>query len=803
MGNQTLFPPQKEVMEYGFLETGFHCLLNMATGSGKTYLAEYAIKRCIEKGFKAIYLTPLKALADEKYENWKSELTNTNIGIFTGDIINEPANKIPCSYDKAQLYIMTPERFDACLRNWRRHWHWIPDIDLLVVDELHLLSDPQRGPRLEGAITRLQRINPFARVLGLSATMPNAEEISDWLHGVHYASNWRQIPLEKRIARFNKPQEKYPILLNEAKKCIEKGGKSLIFANSRSRTQSVAEFLSENGINATYHHAGLNKEDRTKTEQAFRSGKISALVTTSTLEMGLNLPARQVIIFDSCVFNGTGFSPLPVSNFMQRAGRAGRPGLDSKGEVILIMPKWVGGADNYINEICEPIMSHLDKERSLAEQILVELFAGYSRTKDDLIKGFFPSTLSHQQKPDTNIASVLGKLITNNMVDLVNKEDTNGNVTVILKPTRLARLAVKQMFHPDTIRLIRDIYDKQNQPFFFDLLLMATLNDDCNPILPVNYEDTDFLIDIVEKAPSNLLDCSLADLQKTIELLPPTSRILSAIKMSAICYALTMDKNKEDLAQAFDIYETDIEMLKKNVVRLLEGISAILKIIDNPGSTQEDEKKEQKPEENSPSVICKALSAMIKHEIDSKGVILTRVPGVGGAIAKSLIHHGYTNIEQLQNIDPAKLSLIKGIGPKLAEKIIVGVNEIKVSNAKFTYTEEQRNIKLNRKEVKTKICPYRLRRSLELRIKGQEGELFYVTGGREDHIVTKQLFHYSCDCQDYQKRNEDCKHIIAVKYHLSDPEICKMIKKIRENKSASLRSALPSLWFSVAQSHHN
>src|SRR6185312_1411423 len=100
-----------------------------------------------------------------------------------------------------------------------------------------------------------------------------------------------------------------------------------------------AEMLAA-GVSAGHHHAGLDGANRRQLEGEYRSGTLRALVSTGTLEMGLNLPARQVVLYDLQAFDGTGFVPLSVNTVWQRAGRAGRPGLDTRGEVVLIAPSW-------------------------------------------------------------------------------------------------------------------------------------------------------------------------------------------------------------------------------------------------------------------------------------------------------------------------------------------------------------------------------------------------------------------------------------------------------------------------------
>ena len=105
-----LFPPQEQVINNGLLDKNEHCFLNMATGSGKTYLAELAIEKIVKSGYKAIYVTPLRALASQQLERWQKRFSQYRIGIFTGETIQKSSTKN--EYSKAQILIMTPERLE-------------------------------------------------------------------------------------------------------------------------------------------------------------------------------------------------------------------------------------------------------------------------------------------------------------------------------------------------------------------------------------------------------------------------------------------------------------------------------------------------------------------------------------------------------------------------------------------------------------------------------------------------------------------------------------------------------------------
>ncbi|GLI06719.1 extensin [Paenibacillus tyrfis] len=755
----------------------------MPTGTGKTRLAEIAIQKCIERGFKAIYVTPLRALADEKYQEWRSKFQNKKVGVFSGDTIKVSKG----TYKDSDVLIMTPERLDACLRNWRSHWSWIPEIDLLIIDEIHLLNDSNRGPRLEGTITRFIRLNPFTKIIGLSATMPNVEELSNWLDGVHYSTSWRKIPVTKSVIRYSNPVEKLNLLLNEVKETVTNKGKVLIFANSRSRTQFLSEELKNSGIDAAHHHAGLASEERKKIEFNFRNGATNVLVATSTLEMGLNLPARKVIIFDSIVFTERGFSELPVWSFMQRSGRAGRPGLDTEGEVVLMVPKWVKDVNKYLNDECEPIKSSMNNSKAIAEQILIEVSAGYSKTLEHVVKGFIPLTLYHLQHPENNINKTINSLFLSDMISINHEEKHNDSP--ILKATNLGRLAVKLMFSPETIIVINRFFQEIKDPNFFDLLLVATMTDECSPILQANYEELDYLMDFLSQTPSILMNYNLEDIRRIFgdRTMP---RILAAVKMSSILHQLVNNISKAKLVDVYDLYEYDIELLKESTVRILDGMSAVFQSVS---------KKENNTEEKDIPVICRKtslLSTMIHYELDSTTVTLTEINGVGGKTAKVLSAHGVNSINEAAQQSPAFMGKIKGIGIKLAKRIVESAKEIINSKDVFYFTEKPLDKKIVDKDYQQlDLCPYRLRRSLELKVSGLDNNIFRITGGREEHRVKRKAGDLICDCIDYERHQNDCKHILAVKRILLDKSVIKASKIMKTNTDDSIRSILPNIWF--------
>jgi len=260
---------------------------------------------------------PLRALADQVGRRWVVERPDLRVGVYTGD----HAGTVPMP--DAHVLIMTPERLDACTRSWSSHWTWLPQVSLLVVDEFHLLGEGRRGARLEGTLLRFERLNPLCRWVTLSATLGNRSELAGWLGALEYNSTWRPVPLTWREVTYPNPEAKRAVLLQVLGEA--QGGNTLVFVQSRRRAEGLAAFLREAGFATEHHHAGLAPDARRAAEDAFTSGRTPVLVCTSTLELGLNLPCRRVVLYDLNGWNGETFAPLPVRNAWQRAGRAGGP----------------------------------------------------------------------------------------------------------------------------------------------------------------------------------------------------------------------------------------------------------------------------------------------------------------------------------------------------------------------------------------------------------------------------------------------------------------------------------------------
>jgi helicase len=188
-----LRPAQRKAIEAGlFLHKNL--LICTPTGSGKTQVAEFAfLDFFFEKKGKALYVVPLKALANEKYNDFKRkyEKCGLKVGISIGDFDSD--DNYLSNYD---VILTTSEKLDSMIRH---RLVWLHEVKLLIIDEIHLLHDQTRGPTLEMVITMFRKLNPKIQIIGLSATIGNPKDLCDWLSAELVLDNFRPCKLHEGI----------------------------------------------------------------------------------------------------------------------------------------------------------------------------------------------------------------------------------------------------------------------------------------------------------------------------------------------------------------------------------------------------------------------------------------------------------------------------------------------------------------------------------------------------------------------------------------------------------------------------
>lgn len=185
-----LRPAQAKAIKQGLFRNK-NLLICTPTASGKTLVAEMAILNAVHnQQEKAVYVVPLRALANEKYREFKERFP-FKVGLSSGDLDASDKHLNDC-----QLVITTSEKLDSLIRH---HAPWIRDLGAVVIDEIHLLNDPSRGPTLEIILTLLRGLLSQLQVVALSATIGNPAELADWLHAELVQDSWRPVRLDQGV----------------------------------------------------------------------------------------------------------------------------------------------------------------------------------------------------------------------------------------------------------------------------------------------------------------------------------------------------------------------------------------------------------------------------------------------------------------------------------------------------------------------------------------------------------------------------------------------------------------------------
>ncbi|MEK6916206.1 MAG: DEAD/DEAH box helicase [Nanoarchaeota archaeon] len=188
---QELRPAQQKAIEAGLFERK-NLLICTPTASGKTLIAELAMMHGIYNNIgKAVYIVPLKALASEKYEYFKNKYKDLKVALSIGD--TDSSDSYLERYD---IIITVSEKLDSLIRHKAP---WLRYVSTIIIDEVHLMNDPHRGPTLEIVITILRQVLKKAQFIALSATIGNPKELAEWLDAGLVMDEWRPIELRKGI----------------------------------------------------------------------------------------------------------------------------------------------------------------------------------------------------------------------------------------------------------------------------------------------------------------------------------------------------------------------------------------------------------------------------------------------------------------------------------------------------------------------------------------------------------------------------------------------------------------------------
>ncbi|KAI7880880.1 P-loop containing nucleoside triphosphate hydrolase protein, partial [Lichtheimia hyalospora FSU 10163] len=408
------------------------------TGSGKTALIELAMIRIlssVKSEGKIIYMAPTKALCSQKAKEWSQKFKplGATCKEYTGDTDFATVSAIKSS----TIIVTTPEKWDSMTRRWKDHKQLMSMIKLFVIDEVHILNE-NRGAVLEACVSRMKTMQHKIRFFAISATVPNVNDIADWLQGeaLTFSEEYRPVKLERIVYGFPFSGDNMFVFdkrldwkLLEMIENHSNGKPVLIFCSTRKSAQGACETLSntygsdsvdvkdrklkelfKRGIG--YHHAGLDARDRAAVEGQFTNRRIRVVATTSTLALGVNLPTYLVIIKSTKCYQSGSMVDYSDIELLQMIGRAGRPGMEDAGCAVIMTTADKEEHYKTIVDGTAPIESCL--HLNLIEHLMSEICLG-TITDNESQSKWLRSTFLHvriQKNPNHynihNTSSILG-----------------------------------------------------------------------------------------------------------------------------------------------------------------------------------------------------------------------------------------------------------------------------------------------------------------------------------------------------------------------------------------------------------
>lgn len=660
-------PAQKAVIESGYLEDKSNYIISIPTASGKTVLGILPALKTILNGGKAIYAAPLLSIQNEKVKEFKAFEEH---GIKVG---KHPSN--------SDLSVMVFESFDALTRF---SWNVLREVDTLIIDEFHMIGEYSRGPTLESAITRAKIINSSLRIIALSATLKNIDEIEQWLDGKTVEHNYRPVPLNKEVldAEMFNTKNKNDVIVKIVEKAIEDNSQALSFVSTRRFTESLATYVAkkidkkttkeqkqkfkqvadkllevpkkkgslptttclklaeaaEKGV--VFHHAGLFNEQKEIIEDEFRKRNILMITATPSLMYGVNLPSKYVVIRDHTRWTSNGPASIPVFDYEQMSGRAGRPQYDDVGYSYLVAKTMDEAFDleaRYVNGEIELTNSKLiDNKDAIYKQIIAQIASSLSKNLDDL-NDFFGKTLyGFQMKNNPSMSMFAQDSLNWELESALEFLLQNGIIRATpegLKTTDFGNLIAKSNYAVETAVKIKEYVSTMEKLNPAEMIYALAETPDLPLISFKGRKSKDPVRD-------KLSECGLF----AVDIGNPEATAVSLIEWID-------ERNEYEIENAYNVYSASTRRSAYEASRLVKFAKNTLEVLGNYSNLKDMD----------------YLSARLYYGV--KEDIIPLVVGVkrlGRKRARLLMKTFGDNLSEASEKD---LQKVEGIGPKLAGKV--------------------------------------------------------------------------------------------------------------------------------------
>ena len=478
-----LLPIQSRAISDFGLFSGQNLLIFAPTSSGKTFVGEMAAVGAARRKERTLYLLPLRALAEEKFETFRSRYSGLGLKVVV-------SSRDRREYDRQieqgdfDVAVVVFEKMDALLLSRPT---LLSNVGLVIVDEMQMLLDESRGARLELLLAKMLKMaEDTTQIIALSAVLENSESIRDWVGARLLKETSRPVELRKGVffggtfhyvlhneglegkETFDVPHDisDGSTTLCLVKELVGRGEQCLVFLRDKTSTMEMARAFAEestlrpaesavselrglseqspsnelllallaNGI--AYHNADLSQQQRTVIERAFKRNEVVAIFSTTTLALGVNLPAKNVIIDAkrwrfSKRFGQMHLVDITRMEYENLAGRAGRLAFEPDfGRSILVASAAFDGQrlmEKYVRgqfETAAPKLTEMPLEDVALNVIASGLARSLGSLRDFLAGTFTGRVVWSKEGPPTNQAT--GKAPSDGLSDALERLSQRG-----------------------------------------------------------------------------------------------------------------------------------------------------------------------------------------------------------------------------------------------------------------------------------------------------------------------------------------------------------------------------------------
>ncbi|WP_088549805.1 DEAD/DEAH box helicase [Paenibacillus aquistagni] len=726
-GFHELLPIQKEAIEKGLFK-GQNLLVVAPTSSGKTFIGEMAAIQYSYINKKSIYLVPFKAVADEKYEEFKDKYNNLgiNIRISDGDHREDDEDIRVGNY---HIAVMTYEKLSGMLI---ANPSLLNNCDCVIVDEVQMMSDPQRGGNLELLLTKMKESYKKTQIIALSAVLDSLNGFDKWLEAEVIKVNQRPVELRQGVlftnGKFEYKEWNTSLIGDEQinatnlydliQYLLDSKEQIVIIKNSVPSTQELARELSHHfsslpaaskvighlreepeteirdellvtlRSSIAFHNADCDINERRLVESGFREGHIKILVSTTTLSMGVNLPCKTVILADHQKWDATGGAPVKVNwsvgevrNIFGRAGRFGKA--NDFGRGIFLARNSVEREfikRTYLNAPLEDFASALE-DRDISLRVLDVVASGYGNNENNIADFIFKSYAALTWDNDNARQHILNHIkrgidtcLTYGLFELSNQ----GKITI----TELGKVCASMGCSIDSFSLLVEHIQSKTQLNDLELIFLLSRTEEVNEkFYRIRWDNIDLKQKIqnrlvVEHADGIMTGLYLSEYEK-FELMgrPLTKSLCTSFSMVLLVKDILYSENDlSAIRKAFGFSTASIRNVTLNISWMLDVIYQISNVI-KPQFTNEIERLNK----------CIASRATLRsYFLNTLSKYLTREEKI------RILNSGIVSLDDFVEKDSSEFQGI--INPTKVDKIIEFINDKRDRNSQFWEKDHIRRI---------------------------------------------------------------------------------------------------------------